>query len=687
MDTQWLLDAQQRYLQAGWRLPLWCSGSPAFLSEVVQNLLLPGQQRVYWLGPAAPEGCTTLNARQKQLWLGSECDLLIINAQQEIDWDLVAASAGCLRAGGIWLLLTPAEHNWLSQPNPASKRVLSFPLDASSQTGRFQQFFIQSLVATRCGRWQEGQPPQLPTIESQVSTLLPAVSSPYKTNDQQAAVEAIHKVLSGHRRRPLLLSAHRGRGKSTALGIAAAQLIRQGKTQVLLTGPSPQSVQRVLQTTAEQLAAPYQSGQQQVAEGALQFHPIDWLLQHKPKASLLLVDEAAAIPTPQLEQLNLVYNRVVFSSTEHGYEGTGRGFQLKFRQHLQAQPAGFRQVKLQQPIRYQSDDPLEQLIFDAFLLQPLSVEAEMLSSEQLTFHHYQSEDLVNRPELLRQVFHLLSLAHYQTDIHDLWGLLEQPQQVYSLQSGSTVVACALVGIEGGFTQELVTQIAHGQRRVQGHLLAQSLAYHCAKPDLAMNTLARVQRIVVHPALQLQGLGSQLLTQCGAYLAGRVSYLGTSFGANPQLVRFWQKAGFLPVKLSVFSQQASAEQSVLMLKAFAPEQQAKVVALSSEFSQLLYWQLSDQQQKLNAELAAILCKPARIPLSSSQKQQLQLFADGLRSLALVEALLPLWLALYIQKLQQDEFLLLLISRYWQKQPLKFSQDQLQQLRQLIKTSLD
>ncbi|MGP4763357.1 hypothetical protein ACTXP8_26635, partial [Klebsiella pneumoniae] len=89
--------------QAGWRLPLWCSGSPAFLSEVVQNLLLPGQQRVYWLGPAAPEGCTTLNARQKQLWLGSECDLLIINAQQEIDWDLVAASAGCLRAGGIWL--------------------------------------------------------------------------------------------------------------------------------------------------------------------------------------------------------------------------------------------------------------------------------------------------------------------------------------------------------------------------------------------------------------------------------------------------------------------------------------------------------------------------------------------------------------------------------------------------------
>ncbi|WP_337881604.1 GNAT family N-acetyltransferase [Rheinheimera sp.] len=688
MEIKWLLDAQQRYAQCGWRLPLWCSGSATFLSEVVQSLLShSGQQRVYWLGPGAPESCTTLNARQKQLWLGSECDLLIMNAQQETDWDLLAASAGCLRAGGLWLLLTPPEQSWLTQPNPANKRVLSFPLDAASQTGRFQQFFMLALSAERCGRWQEQQAPQLPSIGDPGSAQRPPVASPYKTSDQQLAVEAIHKVLTGHRRRPLLVSAHRGRGKSTALGIAAAQLIQQGKTQLLLTGPSPHSVQRVLKTAAEQLGLPYQSGLHQLAEGALQFHALDWLLQHKPKATLLLVDEAAAIPTPILEQLNQAYSRVVFSSTEHGYEGTGRGFQLKFRQYLQRQPTGFREVKLQQPIRYQLHDPLEQLIFNAFLLQSAAVEPPLSPAEGLSFHCYPSADLLNKPELLQQLFHLLSLAHYQTDIHDLWSLLEQPQLIYSLQSGSVVVACALVSLEGGFTDGLATQISYGQRRVQGHLLAQSLAYHCLRPELAQQPMARVQRIVVHPSLQQQGLGSSLLSQATEELRARVSYLGTSFGATPQLVRFWQKAGFQPVKLSVFSQQASAEHSLLMLKALQPAQQNNVTELSREFSELLYWQLADQQRELAAELAWLLCQPAQIPLSAAQKEQLQLFANGKRSLMLVEALLPLWLNLVIRQIGPKEFVFVLIRRYWQKQPLKLNQDQLQQLQNLIKYSLN
>ncbi len=687
MDLQWLLDAQQGYEQAGWRLPLWCSGSPEFLSSVCAAVVQQANGKsLYWLGTDAPEGSIQLKAQQKQLWLGTECDLLIINAQQETDWDLVAASAGCLRAGGLWLLLTPLEPQWTTQPNPANKRVLSYPLDAKVQNGRFQKFFMQRLSAEFCGRWQEHQLPQLPTFTDQPRVSLQSATFPYKTTDQQLAVEAIHKVLSGHRRRPLLLTAHRGRGKSTALGLAAAQLIQQGKTQLLLTGPSPQSVQRVFKTVAERLNLPYQSRQQQIAQGALQFYPLDALLQHQPKASLLLVDEAAAIPTPLLEQLNQLYSRVVFSSTEHGYEGTGRGFALKFRQYLQAQPAGFREVKLHQPIRYQQDDPLEQLIFNAFLLHSPSVQPELCLDQQPSFHCYKSEELLTRPDLLQQLFQLLSLAHYQTDIHDLWSLLEQPQLIYSLQSGPVVIACALVSIEGGFSHELATQIAHGQRRVQGHLLAQSLAYHCLRPDLAQQQMARVQRIVVHPSSQQQGLGSSLLAQASEDLASKVLYVGTSFGATPQLVGFWQKAGFHPVKLSVFSQQASAEQSLLMLKALPPALQADVLALSQEFSQLLYWQLADQQRELPAELAAILCKPAAVLLTAAQQQQLLLFADGLRSLPLVEALLPLWLALSIQHFQPNEFVLVLIRRYWQKHPLKLSPDQLQQLKSLIKQSL-
>ena len=50
------------------------------------------------------------------------------------------------------------------------------------------------------------------------------VAAPCRTADQQRAVDAVVRVVTGHRRRPVVLTSDRGRGKSAAFGIAAAQL-------------------------------------------------------------------------------------------------------------------------------------------------------------------------------------------------------------------------------------------------------------------------------------------------------------------------------------------------------------------------------------------------------------------------------------------------------------------------------
>ncbi|MFP3366547.1 hypothetical protein R0J93_23165, partial [Pseudoalteromonas sp. SIMBA_148] len=52
----------------------------------------------------------------------------------------------------------------------------------------------------------------------------------------------------------------------------------------------------------------------------------------------------------------------------HGYEGTGRGFQLRFRHHLERQCPGWQALEMTTPVRWAPGDPLEALTDDLLLL-------------------------------------------------------------------------------------------------------------------------------------------------------------------------------------------------------------------------------------------------------------------------------------------------------------------------------
>ncbi len=661
---------QNAYQKRGWRLPVWLAGSEAYTQQQLSALKPAGTS--YWLGHAPPAGFRLLSAKQKQQWLGTECDLLVVDARDAVDWDLVAASSGCLKAGGLWLFVTNEPGLWRQQPNPAAKRVLPYPLDAAVYTGLFKQFWLEQLQDAQWLQLIEGLPAVIPVLPEVITTA--QAELPYRTAEQHQAVAAIHKVVTGHRRRPLVLTAHRGRGKSGALGLAAAQLAQQGKTDILLTGPSPVAVQTAFLIAAGLLNQSYQQGQNQLLNGAIRFVPVDVLLVEKQQNTVILADEAAAIPTPQLQQLTDLYSRLVFATTEHGYEGTGRGFQLRFQSYLQQHCPGFQKLHLHQPIRYQANDPLEQLIFRGFLLE--QTDSVITAPLQPKVSSYPIKDLLLQPQKLQQIFSLLSLAHYQTDVMDLWALLDNPTlKLYTLEQDQRVLACALISFEGELDAELTVAVAHGKRRVQGHLLAQSLAFHCLQPELATQKMARIQRIVVNPSLQMQGLGSQLLNFVLQDLQSQQYLVGTSFGATLALAKFWQKAGFYPVKLSHQHEQASNEASVLMLYG------EQFQYLQQQFSRQLYWQLADKQRFLDPALALLWAEPPAITLTPQQITELKLFQAGLRPFDLIETQLLCWFNLNYAKVE-NQTALLLVQRLWQKLFMPKAKQNLPELCQLL-----
>lgn len=673
-DLEQLHAAWQCCLERRWRLPLWLQMCASQTANVMQQQLPALLRQLFlsrpshnvelcWLGADTTHysdcvatldahwQCTQLQGQARQRVLGRECDVLIVDTSAGIDWDLVAASCGTLKAGGLWLLITTTDFQ--RQPNPLAKKVLSWPTDAQHHIGFFQSFLYQQLQ--QCPLWQwtvtaeqhrvianqawqdwQQSPIQLPTQAALAPLpLQQSLKLQPCHQDQHAAIAAIIRVVTGHRRRPLVLTAHRGRGKSASLGMAAALLQQAGKQHILVTAPNPAAAEVVL-TTAQAALGDIKS--------SLRFVPVDVLLAEHPPCDLLFVDEAAAIPTPQLQQLTEHYSRLVFATTEHGYEGTGRGFQLRFQGYLERHTPGWRHVHLQQPIRFGSSDPLEQLSFQCFLLTPtVNGTGSELNQSLARTRWLHAAHLLATPKILHTVFSLLALAHYQTSVRDLWALLDDPSLKVAVTTvDDTVVAVALVSQEGQFPTSLASDISRGQRRVQGHLLAQSLAYHLLQPRLAEHSWWRVQRIVVQPTLQQQGLGGQLLQWLIAEAAKSDAGIGTSFGASAPLVNFWQQHSFKAVRLSTQPDQASAEYPVLMLHPASFFPATALAQQQQEFGVQLFHQLP-YLTKLAPELVWQWVVPQSAKLTPAQHTRLVSFAAGDRPLHEVDLLLPVWLA--------------------------------------------
>lgn len=544
--------------------------------------------------------------KEAQTFLGQEFDAVIIDLHPTFDANAFGAITGTIRGGGFLVLLVPDQ-------------LLN---------GRFLQRFYSILLNSSALKQQiqAGETVEpLPFLENIKLTA---------SDDQTKAVEAILHVVAGHRRRPLLITADRGRGKSAALGIAAARLLQTTCQHICICAPSKKTAEIVFQHA--------RANHTDIVDG-LTFYSVDELLQEGIKTDLLLVDEAASIPLNRLNKLLTKYSRIVFATTEHGYEGSGRGFATRFRKMLDNETSNWQHCPLETPIRWEKNDPLEKFTFDALLLNAEYIHPHKYIDSPLNecnISCLDKDELIKNELKLKQLFALLVAAHYQTKPSDLHYLLDDDSvSIFVMENNQHhIIATALVAREGELDQQIASQIYQGIRRPKGNLVAQALSSSmgieyapCLKGD-------RIVRIAVHPDYQGNGLGTALLkfiTQ-----QSTADYISSSFGATPEVLSFWKQSDFVPVNVGLKRDASSGSHSVIVLKANNKQGEALLEQAQQRFYQHFIHLLADSLNNLETDLSLLLlCSDPSLHISDAENKEINAFATQQRSYE--NSIYPIW----------------------------------------------
>lgn len=512
-------------------------GTPEWSYALVQSYAeKQGTESCCKLGGTPLINGNNVGYKQGNQLLGTELSCLIFDDADGFDADSITAASGALRGGGLFFLLLSQHNNLMYQ-------------------------WLENALVDQITLSENHPLPELP---------FKGKSQDSETDypEQSHAVSLVEQVSNGHRKRPLVLTADRGRGKSSALGMAAAKLMMQKRLKIVVTAPARRAVQPIFEHAIRELnsATDARSNHIEFEGSSLEYIAPDVVIDTLPECDLIMVDEASAIPVPLLIQMAERYSRIVLSTTIHGYEGCGRGFTLKFFKWLDAHRPDWKKWHLNQPIRWSENDPLERWIFDTFLLDaesrvlPAEVDITCLELKQIT-----KRDLVNSVQLFRDIFALLVNAHYQTTPNDMVQLLNDEEvELFIVSSSNYVFGAMVVKSEGGLDNRLITDIMTGSRRPKGHLAPSLLISHLGEESPAQSLSLRIMRIVVSPEHQSKQLGSLMLTKLNSQVENRYDFLSTSYGVSKELLRFWKANQFSPMRLGVSRDQASGTYSLLMV---------------------------------------------------------------------------------------------------------------------------
>ncbi|SFU46873.1 tRNA(Met) cytidine acetyltransferase TmcA [Xenorhabdus koppenhoeferi] len=563
LDSEWAgLQAQMQ--QQGHRRLVVLSGDLQWSESMVTHL--KKQFHGDWLTVSSyiPEA---IEPRKAVSLLGREFVHGIFDATRGFNAEALAILAGALKAGSWLVMRIPPWLQWTEQPDEDSSRWNES--GGIIPTPHFIRHIQRQILAfPNVLLWRQEIPFRAQPLPQAQLWQMPDGNP---TVSQQAILDELSQVSRG----VWVITAPRGRGKSALAGM----LVRHWHGQCWLCAPAKITTEVILHYSG--------LSEQGSSEQETPFWSVDNLLKYcrlkkngkenKNNVDWLLIDEAAAIPIPQLSELIRYFPRVLLTSTVQGYEGTGRGFLLKLCAELPE--CQIRELKT--PMRWAENDPLETWLDSALLFDDKKLfDNKLWFDEQSAYFNF--EKVLNfypikqpmwseQPTLLRQFYGLLTSAHYRTSPLDLRRLLDGNGMTFlAARSCFPADKQQLIGAlwminEGGLSPSLAHEIWAGRRRPRGNLVAQSLAAHGGFPLAATLKSQRVSRIAVQAQYRRRGIAQHLITQqCQEANKHRLDFLSVSFGYTDELLAFWQKCGFQLVRMGTHREASSGCYSAMAI---------------------------------------------------------------------------------------------------------------------------
>lgn len=608
------------------------------IADALLSRCKPGD--VFWVDCASH-----ISRAETKRNLGRSFDAVVINVHEAFDPDVISRCQGFVWGGGSLIFRSEPLTSTSRLPLRLNDRIAAFPFTVTDVTANLWHRICTHLLHPA----ENGK-----KILAETGPLPPAVHDVTGTDQQREVVDKIHKALSQQDDQPsvIALVAGRGRGKSSAVGMALTRLVRSANNnknkkplRIAVTGGSESSPREV-----------FRFSDAIDVKDHIQFIPAVELAQSGTTPyDVVVVDEAAQLSVPVLQRITQKHTQahLIFATTTYGYEGTGRGFVLRFLEWLDrhnGRTENVMKLTMTQPIRWTIGDPVEaavlrtlcldsKLLSDAATRQISVVKPEFVLSKRdvndaTTMFEVDRFKLSTDDQFLSDFFGLLTHAHYRTTPGDLHRLLDAPNlSSYAVtipRCRNRVIAAGLIAREGGFSQEVAKDRGSSSgNRFLGHALPDTLATHSGRSDAAMMNHLRNVRLAVHPEFRRLGLGLKLLQHMGAtelQRRGTNDIVGSIFGATPFLVQFHYRLGYSLCRLGGSRGARTGEPAVVLLKSQSPLGDRLIQSLRQRLRQELELQLelleADSEIPIDEKLRQVLRDGLAVPTEETVRDYLE-----------------------------------------------------------------